>query len=69
MFYDVLNHASSKRPQIQKMLNGNPESKDVAVAFKSPDYKQHILTMANVTNSVVQSDIFLNEVGIEWKNW
>ncbi len=35
----------------------------------SPDCDQHILTMTNVTSRVVQADISLNEVGVEWKNW
>jgi glucosylglycerate phosphorylase len=37
MFDGVLNHASTKSSQIQEMLNGNPEYKDFAVSFRSPD--------------------------------
>lgn len=37
MFDGVLNHASSKSLEIQEMLNGNPEFKDFAISFRSPD--------------------------------
>jgi sucrose phosphorylase len=37
LFDGVLNHASSKSPEIQEMLNGNPDYKDFALIFKSPD--------------------------------
>jgi len=37
LFDGVLNHASSKSPQIQEMLNGNSDYSDFALVFRSPD--------------------------------
>ncbi|HDZ90965.1 MAG: sugar phosphorylase [Deltaproteobacteria bacterium] len=37
MFDGVLNHVSANSPQIQEMLHGNPEYRDVAIVFRSPD--------------------------------
>jgi len=56
MFDGVLNHASSKSHQIQEMLQGNPEYKDFAVAFKSPDeltpeQRSPSITCWSVTNN------------------
>ena len=51
----------------QKVIMASPHV--FTVLRVSPDSQQHILTMTNVTNGVVQVDIPLNEVGVEWKNW
>ena len=37
MFDGVLNHASSRSPDFQEFLNGNPEFQDHFVAYDSPD--------------------------------
>ena len=51
----------------QKVLMVSPQV--FAVLRTSPDGEQHILTMTNVTNSVVKINISLNEVDLDWKNW
>ncbi len=37
MFDAVCNHTSSKSKAFQKLLNGNPEYKDIATVYRSPD--------------------------------
>jgi sucrose phosphorylase len=37
MFDGVLNHTSSHSPAFQEFLNGNPDFKDIVIAYKSPD--------------------------------
>jgi len=51
----------------QKVFMASPHV--FTVLRVSPDSQQHILTMTNVTNRMVQVDIPLKEVGVEWKNW
>jgi sucrose phosphorylase len=51
----------------QKVLMVSPQV--FTVLRTSPGGEQHILTMTNVTDSVVKIDISLVEVGLDWKNW